>query len=82
MGTTRETISGWLKRGKEKGATHVIVACDTFSYSDFPVFVMPGEDVKDKCEETRGKHMQKIMEVYNLSMDLEQQLNSHRAFNY
>lgn len=30
----------------------------------------------------RGKNMQSVMEVYNLSMDMQKQLNRHRCFEY
>ena len=30
MSTSRETIRTWLQAGMQKGATHVIVVCDTF----------------------------------------------------
>ena len=46
MPTTQKDIRGWLHRGKEKGATHVLVVCDTFDHSDYPVFVMLGQNVR------------------------------------
>jgi hypothetical protein len=42
--TTRETIRAWLREGVEMGATHVIVAHDSFDGSDHPAFVMLGEN--------------------------------------
>jgi len=81
MGTTVEDIKGWLKRGADEGATHLIVACDTFDYSDYPVFVSPTESVAEKAAEHNGKNMQKVMEVYDLSMDLDKQLAEPRAFH-
>lgn len=56
MGTTREDITGWLHRGQEKGATHMIVVCDTFDWSDYPVFVMPGEAAREIAEKNNGLH--------------------------
>ncbi len=82
MAASREDIQGWLKRGQDKGATHVIVVCDTFDYDDYPVFVMPGEDARAKADEHNGKNMQKVMEVYNLGMDIGRQRAERRAFNY
>lgn len=81
--TTQEDIRGWLERGKNRsGCTHVIVVCDTFSYEDYPVFVMETENVHEIYKKFNGSNMQKVMEVYNLSMDFEKQLNEHRAFNF
>jgi hypothetical protein len=77
-----------LKRGKEDGATHVIVVCDTFKYDDYPVFVMPDQDVREVEAEYKDKNtgadinMQRVMEVYSLRMDIEEQLEETRAFNY
>jgi len=79
--TTKDEIKGWLIEGKEKGATHVIVVCDTYEWDDYPVFVMPNEKVLEKKEEYDGKNMQKIMEVYNLSLDFQSQLDEIRSFH-
>ena len=82
MAASRECIKGWLRRGKDDGATHVIVVCDTYDHDDYPVFVEPGEDAKKKADEYNGKNMQRVMEVYNLGMDIDKQMAEHRAFNY
>ncbi len=79
--TTKQDIREWLEEGQEQGATHVIVMCDTFDWSDYPVFVSPDEKVREVEEEKRGS-MQTVIEVYNLSMDLDEQLNEFRAKNY
>jgi hypothetical protein len=80
--TTQDDIRGWLQRGKDKGATHVLVVCDTFDWSDYPVFVMPGENLREKADKNNGPNMTKLMEVYKLDMDWNEQLNQVRSFNY
>lgn len=75
--TTREEIRTWLLEGKEQGATHTIIACDTFDYSDFPVHIMPGEDVRKKESE-----LDKVMEVYSHAVDHETQLSETRSWHY
>jgi len=80
--TTKNEIRGWFKEGVKEGATHMIVMCDTFDYEDYPVFVQKGEDVKAEVSKRSGKDMQKVMEVYNLSMDMEKQMGEYRSFNY
>ncbi len=75
-------IREWLNEGLAQGATHVIIVCDTFDYDDYPVYVMSGQDARKIKEEYDGKGMQKVMEVYKLSMDLETQLAQFRSFNY
>lgn len=82
MGTTKEDIEGWIKEGQNKSATHLIVVCDTFDWEDYPVYVMPGEDVRLKYASHNGPNMQKVMEVYNLSKDIKTQLNQHRALEF
>jgi hypothetical protein len=80
MAATQQDIRRWLADGKAKGATHVIVACDTFGWSDYPIFVMPEQDAKAKSLNLGD--MRKLQEVYNLSLDFEVQLRAPRSFNY
>jgi hypothetical protein len=75
-------IEGWFQRGVNEGATHMIVVCDTFDHEDYPVFVKPGEDVREREKSYQGREMQRVMEVYNLGMNMADQLSQHRAFNY
>lgn len=82
MATTREDIKTWFLKGKEQKATHMIVVCDTYDLEDYPVYVMPGENVHEKHAEYRGKNMQKVMEVYSLRKNIESQLNERRAFHF
>ena len=82
MSTEKSDILRWLEEGKGEGASHMIVVCDTWDYDDFPVFVKPKEDVKKVVEQHSGKNMERVMEVYNLSMDWDTQINQTRSFNY
>lgn len=80
--TTKEDIRQWLNEGKEEGATHTMIVCDTFDWDDYPVHIMPGENAREKFKNYDGNNMQKVMEVYNLSKDIEQQLNEEKSFNF
>ncbi len=82
MAATKNEIREWFLRGIEQKATHLVVVCDTFDYDDYPVFVESNENVKEVESQYDRKNMQKVVEVYNLSMDMESQLNQFRAFNY
>ncbi len=82
MGTTQEDIRGWINRGQEQNATHLIVVCDTFEHDDYPVFVSDKENVREVYEEYNNKNTQRVMEVYNLKQDIEKQLNEIRANNF
>ena len=78
---TREDIRRWLEEGKEQGATHVIIVCDEFDWSDYPVYVAPSQNVRDIEQEYAGKEMQKIMEIYNLALPIEPQLREISAYH-
>lgn len=80
--TTKSEIRDWLERGREQGATHMLVVCDTFDWGDYPVYKTgTPEQVKDAAEKY-PKDMQKLMEVYRLDADFDTQLGQHRCFNY
>jgi len=76
---TREDIYDWLTGDRRKSHhTHMLVVVDTFDYGDYPVFT---SSVHEAIEKYNGNNMQQVMEVYDLSLDLEKQLNEHRAWN-
>jgi hypothetical protein len=82
MAASRNDIAEWFKRGVERESTHMIVVCDTFDHSDYPVFVSSEQNVREEFEKYNGKNMQRVMEVYKLSDDMEGQLNEGRAFHW
>lgn len=77
--TTRGEISNWFDRGVAEGAAFMIVACDTFDWDDYPVFVPPADDLQSSVARYNGPNMQKVMEVYDLNADKETQLNKGRC---
>ena len=80
--TTQAEIRSWLLAAKKEGATHMLVVCDTFDHDDYPVSVKPGQNVREVFTKYSNESMQRVMEVYNLSLDIEAQLNEHRARNF
>ena len=82
MATSREDISRWFDAGVAKGATHMIVACDSFDHDDYPIYVMPGENVRSRTDQVGKESMQRVMEVYALHLSKAAQLGEHRAFHY
>ena len=74
-------IAGWFDAAKAQGATHMIVVCDEFSWESYPVSVMPGEDVRELEGSYNGKSMQRVMEVYSMSVDKDLQMKEKRAFH-
>lgn len=79
--TTKEDISEWFDSGLDEGQKYMIVVCDTFSYEDFPVYCTDDTDYSEKYIYHKNYTMQRIMEVYNLLEDKEDQLNMTRCFN-
>jgi hypothetical protein len=73
---TIDVIRRWLQEGKERGATHVIIISDTFDYTYYPVYVMPGENPRKKAKQETGKQTS-VKEVYSLSHDIEAQLANY-----
>lgn len=83
MAASREDISRWFDTAKKQGATHLVVACDTFEWEDYPIYVMPGQNVHEIVAPLkRRENMQSLMEVYNLNLDKAVQMNEHRSYNY
>lgn len=79
--TSTDEIRSWLNEGKDQGATHVLVVCDEFDHSDYPVFVLSGEDPREIAKEHSGE-MSRVMECYALHFDFEKQLNEPSAQHY
>jgi hypothetical protein len=80
---TKQDLTSWFDEGVKQGATHMIVACDTFDYDDYPVYVRPDEDVRKREETIRNSSMQRVMEVYKLDpAQRDAQLSEQRAFHY
>ena len=82
MATSQEDIKRWLETAKEKGATHVVVVCDTFDWSNYPVYVMPGRDARAIADANNGPNMTMLMEVYNMAIPIAEQMAQRRAFNF
>lgn len=88
MPTTKADLQRWLQAAPE-GTTHMIVATDTYDYSDYPVYV-PDSSYRDSDGNVEvdpakvrdlilAKDMTKVMECYDLGLPLEAQLAEHRA---
>ena len=93
MAATVEDLSEWFDEGKKRGATHVVIMCDTFNYDDYPVYVMPGTDVRELVHGKvgpdgkyipgrDGQNMQSLMEVYAMHLDKEMQFKERRSRHY
>lgn len=81
MAASLDDIKRWVNSAKERNCTHLIVVCDSCDFDDYPVYVSKDEDINERIEYYRKAEMQRIMEIYNMSMDLDSQLKDHRAYN-
>lgn len=81
MAADKSLIRTWLYEAKERGTRYLIVVCDTFDYEDYPVHIGPDEDFWIRYTEYNGTNMQRIMEVYDMKVDIEQQLSEHRVMH-
>ena len=81
MAASKQQNREWVERGVKTGATHVIIVYDSWDYEDYPVYVEKGQSVQNEIDRRNGRNMLSVMEVYNLSMDIEAQLNEYRAWH-
>lgn len=80
MAADRDQIARWYDKGIELGATHMVVVTDTYAnpMEDYPQYVMPGIDARAfvaEIEKNGQAKFEKVMEVYNLAGDKEEQLD-------
>lgn len=81
MAATRQDLRRWFEQGVNSNHQFMIVVCDTFDWEDYPVYCNPVDFAEHYKQST--SNMQKVMEVYDLSLDPDQQLNSKsKVFNY
>lgn len=78
MEASYNNIKSCLYAGDNGEYSHLLIVCDTFDYEDYPVYIKKDEDIKGKILQY-SQNMQKVMEVFNYSIDLEYQLAETRA---
>jgi len=66
MAASGQDVDFWISQAKKQGATHIVSVCDTFDYSDYPVYVMPGENVDKIKRKYNGENMQRVNEVITI----------------
>ena len=82
MGATRDDISRWFDQGHADGATHMIVVCDTYDHEDYPVYVMPGTDLRKTFDLNNGPNMTRAMECYALWKPKDPQMGQYRVMDF
>lgn len=80
MPTHVDNLRHWFDEGKAQGKDFMIVVCDTYDYTDFPVHTT-ASDFAEVYAAEKSKPMQKIMEIYDLRENREMQMWEHRAWH-
>lgn len=78
--TTKARIKAWFDIAEANGSTHMIVVDDTYDHEDYPVYVPKEIDIHEAIKRYDDVGMQRIMEVYRISMGWEAQSDG-RAYN-
>ena len=86
--TTRDDVREWIARAPE-GTRWMLVICNTYDYSDYPVYFSDAQACLARVDAAQegeymwqcmeGKNLQRLMECYDLSQDIEVQLVEHRT---
>ena len=83
MTATRKEIKGWVDElFANPEYTHLVVACDTWDYDNYPVFVKQGEDVREVYNEHVKGDFNKVDEVYSRNHDRDEQMREWRALHF
>ena len=80
MATTKQDLRAWFDRAVREGTDFMLVICDTFDYEDYPVGCTR-DNFTAVYRKYKTADMQRVMEVYDLSIDREQQMAERRAFH-
>lgn len=78
MTATLNDIIQWYDEAVKQGCTHLIVAVDRFDYENYPIYVMPQNNVRDMLP--KG-NMQGYDEVYAMHLPKNMQLAERRAIH-
>lgn len=79
MAATKDDLRRWFQHGVASGHRYMVVLCDTYDWEDYDKYA----DTRERALEIVASpgDMQKVMEVYDLNMDMEAQMAEHRAWH-
>lgn len=81
MTASRLDLSRWYDQGAADGATFMIVALDTFSYENYPVYAESEEEARAEVDRLRAAQMSDVSEVYDLRRDKLGQMLAPRVWD-
>jgi len=79
MAASLAQIKKWVQEAKNAGDAYVVIVCDTWDHVDYPVPCRDASVCRQIVDEPGD--MQRIMEVYDLGMDITAQLAESRAYH-
>jgi hypothetical protein len=80
--TSYNKVKNWVMEAKMSGCEYAIIACDRFDHSDYLIKCRNADECREKIQEiNKPDNMQRIMEIYDLSMPIQDQLNEYRALH-
>ena len=81
MSISQTDISAWFDKGVSAKKDYLIIVCDTFEWSDYPVFTTKDNFWEKFNTYSNNDNMQRIMEVYDLNKNKIKQLKEPKSFN-
>lgn len=79
---TKQDLISWFKQGVDLKRDHMIVLCDQIDWYDFPLYTSGLEEFKREFKKySKPQSAIKIIEVYDLNIDMDEQMKEYRAFH-
>ncbi len=64
LGAGPDLVKEWIIEGFNRGAECILIVSDSFDRHDYPVYVMPGDDIDDIKEKNTGDLVYVIREIW------------------
>lgn len=77
----KDRVRKWLMSGKQKRSTHVIVVYNRNERDFRPMYIGHNQNVRSRIQTINADYSTQPVEVYNLSMDIDNQLLQARTWN-
>ena len=69
MAASREDVDRWIDTAKKQNKKFIISVCDSWDYTDYPVYCKDEEELNKKKPNYDGINMQRINEVITIKED-------------
>ena len=79
----KEDLRRWFLKGVQKGHKYMLVVCDRMEFLDDPdtaYYADSAEHVWERYGEFNENSIYNVMEIYDLTADMEEQLAEMRAW--